>query len=193
MIAKNFNEFQSIKKDAKYRFTEMSSCLVSHYDGENDFLVMENLNMIGYHTTSRQQSMDINLCRLIMQTLGRFHGLSFIIRDQSPALFEEMSSVLEEVYYANRLKPWYNDFIKLQVEIALDAVHKVYGGTVVEEKAKKFLNDGSLYDKMVKLTHTTNRFSVLSHGDCKSILEFLEFLIKFLLFRLDTKLPRPFH
>lgn len=178
MIAKNFNEFQSIKKDAKYRFTEMSSCLVSHYDGENDFLVMENLNMIGYHTTSRQQSMDINLCRLIMQTLGRFHGLSFIIRDQSPALFEEMSSVLEEVYYANRLKPWYNDFIKLQVEIALDAVHKVYGGTVVEEKAKKFLKDGSLYDKMVKLTHTTNRFSVLSHGDCKSILEFHEFLMR---------------
>lgn len=152
----------------------MSNILVSHLDGENDFLVMENLNMIGYHTTSRQQSMDINLCRLIMQTLGRFHGLSFIIRDQGPALFEEMASALEETYYANRLKPWYNDFSKLQVEIALDAVQKIYGGTVVEERAKSFLTDGNLYDKMVKLTHTRNRFSVLSHGDCESI-KLLEF------------------
>lgn len=86
-----------------------------------------------------------------------------------------MSNVLEEAYYANRLKPWYNDFIKRQIEIALDAVQKVYGGTVVEENAKKFLTDGSLYDKMVKLTHTTNRFSVLGHGDCEFFFKFVEF------------------
>lgn len=145
----------------------MSTCLVSHYDGDNDFLIMENLNVHGYFPTSRQQAMDINLCRLIMQTLGRFHGLSFIIRDQSPKLFEEMSQVLEDTYYADRLKPWYDKFSKVQIEIALDAVEKIYGGTVVEEKAKKFLTEGNLYDKMAKMTHTRNRYSVLGHGDCE--------------------------
>ncbi|KAL7015018.1 hypothetical protein ACKWTF_016247 [Chironomus riparius] len=165
-VISKFIEFQSVKKDAKYPFNEMSTCLVSHVDGENDFLVMENLNMCGYHTTSRQQAMDINLCRLIMQTLGRFHGLSFIIRDQSPQLFDEMAASLEETYYSARLKPWYNNFISTQIDIAMDAVSKIYGGTEVEAKAKKFLTEGSLFDKMVKLTHTTNRYSVLGHGDC---------------------------
>ncbi|KAG5668327.1 hypothetical protein PVAND_016271 [Polypedilum vanderplanki] len=166
IIAKNFNEFQTIKKDAKYPFKEMSTCLVSHLDGINDFLIMENLNEFGYFPTSRQQAMDLSLCRLIMQTLGRFHGLSFIIRDQSPNLFEQLSIVLDETYYAARLKNWYGNFIQTQIEIALDAVEKIYGGTEIEAKAKKFLKDGNLYDKMVKFTHTRNRFSVISHGDC---------------------------
>lgn len=163
---KGFQEFQAVKKDAKYPFKEVATCLVSHLDGENDFLILENLNPYGYHTTSRQQSMDIHVSRLIMQTLGRFHALSFLMRDQSPKMFEELTSVLDETYYASRLKPWYNDFINIQIEIGLDAVSKIYGGTIIEERAKKFLTDGSLYDKMIKLTHTHNKFSVIGHGDC---------------------------
>jgi hypothetical protein len=166
-VIDKFIEFQSIKKDAKCPFNEMSTCLVSHLDGINDFLIMENLNMIGYHTMSRQQAMDIHLCRLIMQTLGRFHGLSFIIRDQNPLMFEGMTQALEETYYADRLKPWYNDFMAKQIDIAMHSIRTVYGGTEVEQKAKKFLTEGSLFDKMVKLTHTRNRYSVLGHGDCK--------------------------
>jgi thiamine kinase-like enzyme len=163
---KGFQEYQSVKKDAKYPFNEIATVLVTHMDGENDFLALENLNNYDYHTTSRQESMNIHVCRLIMQTLGRFHALSFVIRDQSPKMFDELSSVLEETYYAHRLRPWYNDFINNQIEIALDAVGKIYGGTIIEERAKKFLTDGSLYDKMVKLTHTRNRYSVIGHGDC---------------------------
>lgn len=166
IVLKGFQEFQAVKKDAKYPFNEIANCMSTYLDGENDFLALENLNTYGYHTTSRQESMNIHVCRLIMQTLGRFHALSFVMKDQSPKMFGELSAVLEETYYANRLKPWYNDFINIQIDVALDAVAKIYGGTVIEERAKKFLTDGSLYDKMTKLTHTRNRFSVISHGDC---------------------------
>lgn len=163
---KRFNEFQAVKKDAKYPFKEVADCMVSYFDGDNDFLALENLNPYGYESTSRQEAMNIHLTRLIMQTLGRFHGLSFVMRDQSPKQFEEISNALEETYYAARLKSWYGDFSKVQIEIALDAVEKCYGGTVIEERAKKFLTEGDLYDKMVKLTHTRNRYSVIGHGDC---------------------------
>ncbi|CRK91419.1 CLUMA_CG005088, isoform A [Clunio marinus] len=166
IILKEFDEFQEKKTQAKNPFKEIATCLAFHLDGENDLLVLENLNNYGYHTRSRQESMNINLCRLIMRTLGRFHGLSFVIRDQNPKLFETISEVLEETYYAYRLKPWYNDFINMQIEVALDAVKKIYGGTIIEKRAKKFLNDGSLYDKMVELTHTRNCYSVIGHGDC---------------------------
>lgn len=163
---KNFNEFQAAKKDVRNPFNDIATCLLTYMDGENDFLALENLNNYGYDTTSRQEAMDINLCRLIMKTLGRFHAMSFVIRDQCPQMFEEMSNALEETYYSNRLKPWYNDFSKIQIDIALDALEKTYGGTIVEERAKKFLLDGSVYDKMVKFTHARNRYSVIGHGDC---------------------------
>jgi Ecdysteroid kinase-like family len=165
VVLKGFQQFQAVKKDAKYPFKEVATCLVSHLDGENDFLALENLNTYGYFITSRQESMNIHVSRLIMQTLGRFHGLSFVIRDQSPKMFEELSSALEETYYAHRLRPWYNDFINVQIDIALDAVAKTYGGTIIEERAKKFLTDGSLYEKMVKMTHARNRYSVIGHGN----------------------------
>ena len=100
-----------------------------------------------------------------MQTLGRLHGLSFVIRDQSPQLFENLTARLEETYYAPKIKPWYNDFIKSQILIGEDAVVKEYGGTIIEEKTKKFLVEGDLYDKMCKLTQTRNQFSVIGHGD----------------------------
>jgi hypothetical protein len=167
VIAEGLKQFQSVKTDAKYPFTEIANCLSTHV-GENlhDFLAIESLTPSGYETASRQEAMNIHLTRLIMRTLGRFHAMSFVIRDQSPKLFEEMTSCLNETYYAARLKPWYEDFIKIQIEIALDTVSKIYGGTEIEEKAKKFLTEGSLYDKMVHMTHTRNRFSVIGHGDC---------------------------
>jgi hypothetical protein len=170
IIAKNFKDFQAINKTAKNPFTEISTCLVSHLDGNEDFLIMENLNNVGYFPTQRQQAMDVNLCRLIMQTLGRFHGLSFIIRDQSPKLFEELSVVLDETYYAARLRPWYGNFIDTQIEIARDVLSKIYGGTEIETRGMKFLTDTDLYDRMVKFTHARNRYSVISHGDCEFFL-----------------------
>lgn len=159
-------EFQQVKKDAKYPFEEYATCLASYCDGNDDFIALENLETFGYFTTTRQKSMDVHLCRLILRTLGRFHGLSFVLRDQSPKLFEELTAVPLETYYAQRLKPWYSKFIQVQIDIALDVVKQIYWETEVEERAKKFLTDGSLYDKMVGFTHTRNRYSVIGHGDC---------------------------
>jgi thiamine kinase-like enzyme len=164
-IVDYMNKFQELKPDVKNKFTEFAKCFIACGDGENDFVCMEDLTYLGYTTASRQNAFDMNLCRLIMQTLGRFHAMSFVLRDQSPAKFEELTHCLDETYYAARLKSWYNDFIKTQVEMTLDALAKEYGGTDVEKCAKKFLCDGDIYDKMVKLTHTRNRFSVFGHGD----------------------------
>lgn len=165
-IVKAFDDFQAVKRDVKNKFVEIADCLVAHSDGVNDFVAMNDLGQEGYKTESRNSGFDVNLCRLVMQTLGRFHAMSFVIRDQSPATFQNITGYLEETYYASKLKWWYNNFIKKQIEVALDALEKEYGGTEVEEKGTKFLTDGDLYDKMVKLTHTRNRFSVLGHGDC---------------------------
>jgi hypothetical protein len=163
---KGFLDFQEVKKDAKYPFDEVATCLASYYDGEDDFIILENLTPYGYYTVDRQNSMDINVARLIMRTLGRFHALSFVIRDQSPKMFEELSSIPFETYYAARLKPWYHDFMQNQIEVALDAVKKIYWESEIERKAINFLTKGDLYDKMVSYTHTRNRYSVIGHGDC---------------------------
>lgn len=55
--------------------------------------------------------------------------------------------------------------MQIQIEIAKDALNKECGGTELEKEALNFLS-GDLYDKMVHLTHTRNKYSVINHGDC---------------------------
>lgn len=92
--------------------------------------------------------------------------MTFVMKDQAPKVFEQIKYVPDETYYAASLKYWYNDFMKQQIVAAEDAVSQEYGGTEVETRMRKFLMEGDLYDKMVKLTHTTNNYSVFGHGDC---------------------------
>jgi hypothetical protein len=92
-----------------------------------------------------------------------------LLRDQSPALFDEMASSMAETYYSQRLRPWYHNFIDIQIDIAFDALEKVYGGTEIEARGKKFLTESDLFDRMVSYTHTRNRFSVINHGDCEEL------------------------
>lgn len=141
-------------------------CFAAYTDGENDFVALDDLTQCGYDVPTRQSGMDIHLSRLIMTTLGRFHAMSFVIRDQSPDLFEKLSNGLEETYYSARLKSWYKDFMNNLIDIASDAVTKEYGGSVVENKMKNFFHDGDCFDKMVNLTHNRNQYCVIGHGDC---------------------------
>ena len=141
-------------------------CFVAYTDGENDYVALDDLTQCGYDEPTRQSEIDIHLSRLIMTTLGRFHGMSFVIRDQSPDLFEKLSNGLEETYYSARLKPWYKDFMNNLIDIASDAVTKEYGGSVVENKMKNFFHNGDCFDKMVNLTHNRNQYCVIGHGDC---------------------------
>lgn len=87
------------------------------------------------------------------------------MRDQNPDLFSKLIDSMEEVYYADRFKEWFQPLLVNEMLISKDAVHKEYPGTEIEEKMLKFIETG-FYEKMVRLTHSRNKNSVISHGDC---------------------------
>lgn len=121
--------------------------------------------MYGYKTADRQNGLSFEYCVLIMELLGRFHGVSIAIRDQDPELFKKLENSVEETYYADHLKEWYCTQ-EQQIVVTKDAVGKEYPGTIIEEKMLKFVENGYPYDKMVGLAHARNKNSVISHGDC---------------------------
>lgn len=161
---KEFRKFQG-EKQPKNPFDESSKCVATFADGVNDFIAMEDLSQYGYGSASRQEGVALPECILCMQTLGRFHALSLAMKDQQPDRFHQLVKNVEDTYYANVHKPWYNNFQKIQIEIAKDALSQEYGGTELEKKIHDFFNC-DFYDKMVYLTHTRNQNSVINHGDC---------------------------
>ncbi|XP_058821969.1 uncharacterized protein LOC131683732 [Topomyia yanbarensis] len=164
IVMSEFNKFQQEKRPAN-PFIESSKCLAAYTDGVNDFVAMEDLNQFGYGSASRLKGVNLPECILCMQTLGRFHALSLAMKDQQPDKFHFLVKNVEDTYYARVHKTWYENFQKVQISIAKDAVGQVYGGTELEQKVHKFFNC-DFYDKMVYWTHTRNQNSVINHGDC---------------------------
>lgn len=99
--------------------------------------------------------------------MGRFHALSFALRDQRPEEFERVSKCINETYYADKFRPWYNDFLKDMIHVGSDAVSKEYGGTMIEKKMKEFVGDADKFYKTLSgLCSRQNKYSVIGHGDC---------------------------
>lgn len=64
-------------------------------DGENDFIVLEDLSPAGYMTADRTEGLDFDHCAAVLQTLGRFHALSFAMKDQDPEGFKTVVSYVK--------------------------------------------------------------------------------------------------
>jgi len=163
-IIPSFMEFQK-STGANDLFVEFPQCLASYCDGENDFIVLEDINVYGYTAPNRQNYTDTDTCTLILQTLGRFHAVSLAFKDQKPEEFYKLVNCVEETYYREDLKNWYGDFLKIAINVALDAVEKCYPNSDYTLKTSKFLSN-KLFDEMISMINTKSKFAVIGHGDC---------------------------
>nr|CAD7413547.1 unnamed protein product [Timema poppensis] len=104
-VMPKFMEFQR-RNNVKNPFNEVPRCYKSLADGENDFLVLEDLSPEGYQLFSRTKGLDFPHCAKVIHMLGRFHALSYALKDQEPDLYQELvknSVKFKEV--KNRLEP----------------------------------------------------------------------------------------
>ncbi|XP_052866192.1 uncharacterized protein LOC128272426 [Anopheles cruzii] len=165
VVLKELYRFQD-KRQPKHPFQDIARCFVAYCDGENDFIALDDLGQYGYATASRAEGVGLEDCLRCMRALGRFHALSLAMKEQESDRFHTIvQQHVEETYYAARLKPWYNNFLQVQINIAKDAVRREFASTEFERKVAGFF-DCDLYDRMVYLTHTRNQNSVINHGDC---------------------------
>ncbi|XP_055383577.1 uncharacterized protein LOC129613499 [Condylostylus longicornis] len=146
-------------------FDEYPQCLAAYSDGENDFLVLEDISVSGYIAPCRQSYTETETCSLILKVLGRFHAVSLAFKDQKPEEFQKVISILDEHYYAKNLKNWYGGFLKLASHVALDAVQKTYPNSEYSAKAEKFLGE-NLFEDMISMVNNKTAYAVIGHGDC---------------------------
>lgn len=84
--------------------------LVSYTDGENDFVVLEDVSPLGFGPASRQNCIDWAECIVILKTLAKFHAISFAYKDQKKEEFTKLASVLNETYFGTQNWNWYEKF-----------------------------------------------------------------------------------
>jgi len=79
-------------------------------DGENDFIVLEDVSPLGFGPASRQNCLDWAECTVILEALAKFHAISFAYRDQKKEEFAKLISYLTETYFGNHHWNWYQKF-----------------------------------------------------------------------------------
>ncbi|KAG4079925.1 hypothetical protein HA402_006237 [Bradysia odoriphaga] len=163
VVLRKFAEFQEAKGFPD-EFSRVASCYATVVDGENDFLALEDLSRDGYKTADRTNGLDFYHCKEILTALGKFHAVSLAIKDQEPEEFKRIVGAIEEMYYGEQYRLWYEPYQLDFINVARDAMCREYGDTMYESIMKEFTGPG-FFDTMIRLVRP-GKYSVICHGDC---------------------------
>lgn len=124
-------------------------------------IIMENVKVSGYELWDKMIPVDFDTSSIFVATLGRFHGLSFALRDQKPELFQKLLD-LEVVLTAMAESP-------NVVNMMTGSIDKANEHLVREDEINLLNKLKENYTPLFKKLFARNaagRSAVFIHGDC---------------------------
>lgn len=146
-------------------FKEYPKCYQTVDVDLNEGILLEDVSVRGFTMMDRRNgNVTADYVRLVMQSLGKFHAISFAVKDQQPNKFKELTSELDELFV--RLD---NEMLRQYFNVMADAVFKV-----LSEK-----DDALLWSKLKNLfkrdaidiaadclnVESTEPAAIITHGD----------------------------
>ncbi|KAF2901788.1 hypothetical protein ILUMI_04404 [Ignelater luminosus] len=141
-------------------FSSSAKCMID----KSEALILENLKEDGYSVWERRLPMEHDHVSLVMREYGRFHAISFAIKDQEPEQFRKSTEIMHDVFtafleQADLIKLYQNPCKKALHSLDLIADKNAYTTfkSFIEEELHKFMNN---------LPNLVDKYSVVLHGDC---------------------------
>lgn len=87
------NRLQRVKglNETNGGFYAVPRCYVAAMDvfADESYIIMEDMRAQGYQVWPKEKTVTFEHAKLVLQQLGRFHGLSFVLRDQRPEVYAD--------------------------------------------------------------------------------------------------------
>lgn len=131
----------------------------------NECLVMENMKEKGYKMKDRKVPLDIEHVLLVMKQYGRYHALSFALKDQKPQIFKEYADNCKDLFFTTmdreKFKPHFESYFDRAIS-ALDPIKE----EAALQKVQKLKEQA--FDVLDEVLHpdSAKEYSVIGHGDC---------------------------
>lgn len=162
-------EFQREKginvEDGSEAFNQIPHCYRTSLVDLEEAILMGDLKESGFEMFDRHQEQKFEHFELVMRTLGRFHALSYALKDQQPERIEPFKSMVE--LFTTReddgqMDQWFGMLTTRMME-TLDQEQD----PEVYEKVKQAM-DGKFMDMVKELTmgKLAEPYAVICHGDC---------------------------
>lgn len=103
-------------------FVEYPKCYRTLDIEPSESVFLEDLSERSFTMINKStEVVTVEHANLVMQLLGKFHAISFALKDQNPEKFEELASILDE-QFIRRDDKFFRMFLNKQAQIALDVV-----------------------------------------------------------------------
>lgn len=158
-----FQEDKGISRDLG--FFQYPKCYGTHADKENEeyALVLEDLKANGYQMWNRNEKLDFEHASLALTELGKFHALSFVLRDQRPELLKQFKTLKADTLLkmaGHELSiPFWESIYKTAMETLND------NETELKEKISRLPSDYLDRMRSCLAEDSAEPFGVLNHGD----------------------------
>lgn len=161
-----FKEFQDSKGLKSYRgFNGYPKCYFAYFDEAKDesAIIMEDIRVNDFVMESRFRPTKYENAKSVMIHLGKYHGISFAMRDQCPDAFAQFKK-----YGDNFSEAWSNEqmekFLDYNTQRAANTLNE--NETKLKEKVLAFGKNMIEHTKRLNDPELSEPYSVLIHGDC---------------------------
>ncbi|KAK4884221.1 hypothetical protein RN001_000492 [Aquatica leii] len=167
IYVKLFREFRLIQQEKNITdpFKSYPEYFTSSLQNCGESIVLQDLKAYGYKHWNRENPTDFNHAVLLMKEYGRFHALSFAIRDQKPQLFEDIIENTRLSWFHNLNQKVIHDLSKDRVEQALNTLNPIED-KLVYDKFKQFSEN--MFEVLLECIDVTSasQYDVVNHVDC---------------------------
>lgn len=187
-VMPTFAQFQlekGVKEENQFR--SYPECFATMADDENEqyVVIMQDHRLQGFKMWNKAKPASIENMRAVVQELGKFHGLSFAMKDQRPnafAPFKRLAGITDLFFESELVRGlFYESFDR-----AIEDLHKDEHKNIM----RKLKEGASSYFKCCFNQEVSDRFCVVSHGNWK-FLTFVEtcFFYPFILCSFFSRRP----
>lgn len=124
-------------------------------------LIMEDLKSKNFQMFPKDQIITLDHQLLVMQELGKYHAVSFAMKEQQPNVFNEFKA-LKDAFVQVFAKTTIKTFIPKVIERSIDALHDAEHKKILQHFRATYMNRAML----IKTDSYCNEFGVMVHGDC---------------------------
>lgn len=157
-----FAQFQEEKNLAEIdQFLAYPKCYATIIDDDNEqyAIIMEDLRPQGFEMWDKAKISTIENLRLAMHELGKFHGLSFAMKDQKPNEFAEFMQI-DDLYGSFNKTEFIQEILRVNFNRSINSLRNEDHKDILRDIHKNF----ATYLDFCVCKKTANRFGVLSHG-----------------------------
>lgn len=162
-----FHEFQ-LSKDvvpAVNGFNECARCYFSINEESSESLFLEDLRIRKFEMINhRTEPLTFDHMALLLKALGKFHAISFAIRDQQPEKFKELTSLIPEQYWT-MLQTEFKDPFWMLVKRLMKVLEEEKRFDLLERFEKAVDDDYTTTVLRLISDTAADPYAVICHGD----------------------------